>query len=130
MNVKTLRLGLISGLCSMFLLASCDKEISLQAPGEREGQGEVQDFSIESNARVALYSDQALQKGEHPELVYGNMDLHLVTIDGVTYIVDWNDLEDFKNLKKGEKLHFRGNDYIAHIEKQEKNYRVIRLNEL
>jgi len=129
MIFRSLRLGFVMGLCSIALLTSC-KEVSLEAPGEREGQGKIEDFSVEPNTRVALYSDQELQTGTRPDLVYGAMDIHLVTIDGTTYMVDWDDLEDFKNLEKGEVLHFRANDYIARLEKKGINYRVVRLNEL
>lgn len=120
--------SLALGLCA-FVLVSC-QEVSLKAPGAVEGQGEVQDFSIEQNVRVALYSSQEVDKGLRPKLDWGSMDVRLITIDGVTYMVDWEDLKDFKNLKKGEKLHFRATDYIARIEHEGKNYRVVRLNEL
>ena len=114
----------------MMFITGCKEEIAFEAPGEREGQGEIQDFSVELDTRVALYSDQDVEQGKIPELVYGRMDVHFVTISSIVYIIDWNDLDDFKNLQKGENLHFRGTDYIARVEKQKRNYRVVRLNEL
>jgi hypothetical protein len=48
----------------------------------------------------------------------------------VMYMVDWNDLQDFKNLKQGDKLNFRSSGWEARVEKTGKMFKVIRLNEL
>lgn len=110
-------------------LAGCEPA-SLEAPGKDHGNGPVTDFSIENNIHIALIPEEKIKDGKAPDLTYGSMDAHFVTIDGVTYMVDWNDLNDFKNLKKGEKLNFRSNGYIARKESTGENFRVVKLNEL
>lgn len=113
-------------------LSAC-QTASLEAPGSDKGNGPVTDFSMEQNIRIALFHADEVKKdgkGPGPTLTYGAMDAHFVTIGTVTYMVDWNDLADFKNLKKGEKINFRANGYIARKEKTGENFRVVRLNEL
>lgn len=110
-------------------VVACDQS-NLDPGGEDYGEGKVADFSIEKNIRVALYSKSELKKGKKPELTYGSMDGYFVTIGETTYMVDWNDIEDFKTLQKGETVRFRASNYIARLEKNGKVFRVIRLNEL
>ena len=58
------------------------------------------------------------------------MDAHFVTLGETTFMVDWNDLEDFKALKKGQDIPYRASGYIARLEKNGKVFQVIRLNEI
>jgi hypothetical protein len=114
-------------LCSL-LFVSCDSQ-PLEAPGLEQGRGKVTDFNIEPNLRVALINELELKDNTTPELNYGAMDTHFVTIDDVTYMVEWNDLDDFKNLKQNEEISFKSASYLARVEKTGKTYRVIRLHE-
>lgn len=118
---------LIGGLF-LLSLAAC-QPASLKAPGAERGEGLVQDFSISPNTRMALYQPEDAEADKQPELTFGSMDVHFVTIDDVTYMVDWSDVEDFKSLKIGEKANFMSNGFLAREEKTGKNYRVIKLNE-
>lgn len=120
---------LVLGLLLTVSVAACE-QANLDPGGDDRGEGKVADFSIEKNIRVALYSKSELKKGKKPELTYGSMDSYFVTIGEITYMVDWNDLEDFKTLQKGQTINFRASDYIARLEKNGKVFRVIRLNEL
>ena len=121
---------LLSIVCFFSLaLISC-QEANLDPGGEERGTGKVADFSIEKNIRVALYSKRELKSGKKPELTYGSMDSHFVTIGETTYMVEWNDIQDFKTLQKGQDISFRASDYIARLEKNGKLFRVIRLNEM
>ena len=113
----------------MLLVMSCQTKPS-KIPGLDKGKAEVSDFSMEPNIRIALFNESDIQNGKSPELIYGSMDTYFITLDKVTYMVDWNDKEDFKNLKKGEKLTFRATGMIARKELNGQNYRVVRLNEL
>ncbi|PKL79261.1 MAG: hypothetical protein CVV27_02110 [Candidatus Melainabacteria bacterium HGW-Melainabacteria-1] len=122
------RLASAALLC--LVLVACPQSASLEAPGAENGTGPVNDFNIESNVRVALFEKSQAEGDKVPELTYGAMDAHFVTIDQIAYMVDWNDLEDFKNLKTGEKISFRATGYIARLEKNGNNFRVIRLNEM
>jgi hypothetical protein len=45
-------------------------------------------------------------------------------------MVEWNDLDDFKSLKKGQEIPYRASGYIARLEKNGKVFQVIRLNEI
>jgi len=117
-------------LASLCLIACEPSSPPLEAPGPDRGTGSVKDFNIERNIKVALVNESDLQDNQTPELTYGSMDAHFVTIDDNEYMVEWNDLEDFKNLKKGEKVNFRANGYLAKVEKTGKTHRVIRLHEL
>lgn len=112
----------------VLLLVSCQKA-SLEAPGQDRGQGKVDDFSMEPNIRIALYQAHDLTDQKEPEITYGSMDTYFITLDKITYMVDWNDKDDFKNLKKGEKLMFRATGMLARKEKTGENFKVIRLNE-
>ncbi|MEZ0369530.1 MAG: hypothetical protein ACAI44_10625 [Candidatus Sericytochromatia bacterium] len=114
----------------LVLLLSACQSASLEAPGSDAGEDKVQDFSIEPNIRVALYRREEIKDGKRPTLTFGSMDGHFVTIGNVSYMVDWNDLEDFKNLKKGEKLRFKTTGFLARKEKSGENFRVVRINEL
>lgn len=109
------------------LLSAC-QTASLEAPGSDSGEGPVTDFSIEKNTRIALFRKEDIKDGK--ALTYGAMDAYFVTIGTVTYMVEWNDLADYKNLKKGEKLTFRTSGFVARKEKTGENFRVVRLNEL
>jgi len=102
---------------------------SLKAPGLERGEGMVQDFSISPNTRMALYKPEDIEGDKQPELTFGSMDVHFVTIDETTYMVDWSDIDDFKSLKIGEKTSFLSSGFLAREEKTGKNYRVIKLNE-
>ncbi|MGV3525679.1 MAG: hypothetical protein ACO1RX_15765 [Candidatus Sericytochromatia bacterium] len=125
--MKRIVMLVLAGLC----LLGCQQTVSLEAPGEDRGLGNLNDFNIEKNVRVALYQASDVKEGkEPPELTYGSMDAQFVTLDNVIYMVDWNDQEDFKNLKKGEKLHFRATGYLAKVEGATQNYRVVKLNEM
>lgn len=128
MNTQSFHRLFMSILCLVMLFA-CNSE-PLEAPGPDHGRGRVKDFSIEPNLRVALIVEQELQENKTPEINYGAMDAHFVTIDDITYMIEWNNLENFKNLKQGEEVNFRAAGYIARVEKTGKNYRVIRLHEL
>ncbi len=114
--------------CVFAFLMAC-KPASLEAPGSDKGFGTVQDFSISPNVRMALYSSSDTEAEKQPELEFGSMDVHYVTLDGTTYMVDWSDIEDFKSLKIGAQIPFRSNGYLAREESTGKNYRVIMLNE-
>lgn len=116
-------------ILSVLLLLGC-QETNLDPGGEERGSGKVTDFSIEKNLRVALYSKRQLKSGQKPELTYGSMDSHFITIGTATYMVEWNDIADFKALQKGQDISFRASDYIARLEKNGKLFRVIRLNEM
>ena len=113
----------------MLLIVSCQDKPS-KVPGLDSGKAEVSDFSMEPNVRVALFNESDIQNGKSPELNYGSMDTYFITLDKITYMVDYTDKEDFKNLKKGEKLTFRAPGKIARKELNGQNYRVVRLNEL
>jgi len=115
-------------LCLMTLLVACEPA-SLETPGKEYGVGVIKDFNIDKNLRVAVFQ-QAAVKDSKVELNYGAMDAHFVTIDDQVYMVDWNDLQDFKNLKQGDKLNFRSSGWAARVEKTGKLFKVIRLNEL
>lgn len=128
MKIYHLRRLMLAMFCLM-VLSACESA-PLEAPGPDRGRGNVKDFSIESNLRVALITETELKANKAPELNYGAMDAHFVTIDDITYMVEWNDIEDFKNLKQGEEVTFRADGYIARVEKTGKTYRVIRLHEL
>ncbi len=127
MKIKSLCKLALAGLLGLILTA-CETA-SLEAPGSDKGQGAVTDFSIEPNTRVALYS-RPTQGEAPPELSYGSMDAHFVTIDNVTYMVDWNDVADFKSLKNGDKIFFKATGKLARKEKTGQNYKVILLNEM
>lgn len=123
----------------LFVLLSvtaCQKEVSLKAKGIDRGQGKVIDFNFETNVKVALVEQrridelQAQDPPKQPELNFGSMDVRYVTIDDVTYVVHWEDEQDFKNIRRGEKVNFRASDYIARVEKTGQNYKVIFLHEL
>lgn len=116
-------------------LSGCKKEVSLDARGIDRGQGVVKDFNFETNVRVALIDKRTLEEvkqasDKKPELTYGAMDVRFVTLDDVTYMVHWNDDQDFRNIKRGEKVNFRASEYVGHIEKNGQNYKVIFLHEL
>ena len=115
----------------MALLFGCEQETSgsLQPPGEIRGKAVLTDFNVQTNIRVALYREQALKEGT-VKLTYGAMDANFVTLGKITYMVNWNDIEDFKNLKKGEEVSFRSAEYIAKEEKSGRVYRVINLHEM
>jgi hypothetical protein len=115
-------------LCLMTFLFACEPA-SLETPGKEYGVGIVKDFNIDKNLRVAVFQKSSAKDGK-VELNYGAMDAHFVTIDDVMYMVDWNDLQDFKNLKQGDKLNFRSSGWEARVEKTGKMFKVIRLNEL
>lgn len=119
-----------AALIAMLLLTACQQTASLEAPGKEFGEGAVDDFNIEPNTSMALFKASEIKDGKLGELPYGRMDAHLVTLDQITYMVDWNDLQDFKSLKKGEKINFRATGYIARREKSGENFRVIKLNEM
>lgn len=112
------------------LMLSACQTASLEAPGPDSGEEPVTDFSIEKDIRIALFRKEDIKDGKVPELTYGRMDAHFVTLGTVTYMVDWDDLPDFKNLKKGEKTKFRSNGFLARKEKTGENFKVVRLNEL
>lgn len=120
----------------IFCFVSCQSKVSLETKGLNRGQGEVRDFNFESNVRVALVDNRQLEElktqaeSKAPELTYGGMDIRFITLDDVTYMVHWDDEQDFKNLKRGEKINFRSSDYMARVEKTGQNYKVIFLNEL
>lgn len=114
----------------MVLALGACKPVSLETAGKDSGREPVTDFSIEKNIKIALFQKDELNSEKGPALNYGSMDAYFVTLGTVTYMVDWNDLADFKNLKKGEKTNFRANGYIARKEKTGENFKVIRLNEL
>ena len=120
---------LMMAIICLVAISACESA-PLEAPGPDRGRGDVKDFIIEPNTRIALINELELQENKNPEINYGAMDAHFVTIDDVTYMVEWNDLEDFKNLKQGEVVTFRSAGYIARVEKTGKTYRVIRLHEL
>ncbi len=117
-------------------LSGCKKEVSLEARGIDRGQGVVKDFNFETNVRVALIDKRELEEAKSqeankkPELTYGAMDVRFVTLDDVTYMVHWNDDQDFRNIKRGEKVNFRASEYVGHTEKDGQNYKVIFLHEL
>lgn len=120
---------------AVFLTMSCAllscQSASLEAPGSEKGKANVEDFNIEKNIKVAFYMESDLaDKSKSPELTYGSMDAYFVTLDGVEYMVDWNDLDDYKALKKGENITFRATGRLARIEQTGKNVRVIVLNEM
>ncbi len=113
----------------LLLIVSCQDKPS-KVSGLDKGKAEVSDFSIEPNIRIALFEESDIQNGKSPELTYGSMDAYFITLDKTTYMVDYTDKEDFKNLKKGEKLTFRATGKIARKELNGQNYRVVHLNEL
>ena len=114
----------------LFCLLAC-KPVSLDAQGADRGKAKVEDFNTESNIRVALVDSRKVKPEEAPpELTYGSMDARFITLDGITYMVHWNDIEDHKNIKRGEEINFRASEYIARVEKTGRNYKVIFLNEL
>jgi hypothetical protein len=115
-------------LC-FILLFGCENA-NLDPGGVEKGSGKVADFAMEPNIRVALYKDIDLKAGKKPELSYGSMDAYFVTLDATTFMIDWNDLEDFKSLKKGQSVNYRASGYIARLEKNGKVFQVIRLNEI
>lgn len=115
-------------LCLMTLLFACEPA-PLETPGKDYGVGIVKDFNIDKNLRVAVFQKPSTPDAK-VELNYGAMDAHFVTIDDAIYMVDWNDLPDFKNLKQGDKINFRSSGWEARIEKTGKLFKVIRLNEL
>jgi len=134
MEKLTMKNVLILLLC-VFCMVNCQEKRSLEAKGADRGNAEVKDFNRETNLRVALIEKAELEAAQKdpskkPELTYGGMDVRFLTLDDVTYIVHWNDDQDFKNLKRGEKVTFRASDYIARVEKTGQNYKVIFLNEL
>lgn len=114
----------------MVLALGACKPVSLETAGADNGRGPVTDFSIEKNIKIALFQKEELKSEKGPTLTYGSMDGYFVTIGTATYMVDWNDLADFKNLKKGEEITYRSNGYIARKEKTGENFKVVRLNEL
>ncbi|PIQ24333.1 hypothetical protein COW36_24075 [bacterium (Candidatus Blackallbacteria) CG17_big_fil_post_rev_8_21_14_2_50_48_46] len=117
-------------LVFLCFLPACENP-SLDPGGQERGKGKVVDFSLEPNIRVALYLEVDLKSGKKTELNYGAMDAYFVTLDdNITYMVDWNDIEDFKSLKKGQEVPYRSNGYFARLEKNGKVFRVIRLNEI
>jgi hypothetical protein len=120
----------LAWLCAASLILTACEEARLDPGGEERGMGKVTDFSIEKNIRIALYSKSGLKTGKKPELTYGSMDSHFITIGETTYMVEWNDIADFKALQKGQEVSFRASDYIARLEKNGKLFRVIRLNEM
>jgi len=122
--VRWLGAGLIA-----LALGAC-KPASYAAPGIDIGRAPVTDFSIEKNIKIALFHKEDIQPNKVPNLTYGAMDAHFITLGTVTYMVDWDDLADFKNLKKGEEINFKANGYLARKEKTGENFKVIRLNEL
>ena len=128
--------SLIIGSFFTLGLSACKKEVSLEARGIDRGQGVVKDFNFETNVRVALIDKRSLEDAKSqgpdskPELTYGAMDVRFVTLDDVTYMVHWNDDQDFRNIKRGEKVNFRASEYVGHIEKNGQNYKVIFLHEL
>lgn len=126
MMIKQLCRWASAGLLAL-TLAAC-QTASLEAPGIDRGQGTVTDFSTEPNIHVAFYQPPAA--GTTPDLKYGSMDANFITIDDVTYMVEWNDTADFKSLKKGEKLNFRATGMFARKQTSGQNYRVILLNEM
>lgn len=126
MIVKQLSRWVSTGLLAL-VLAACETA-SLEAPGIDRGQGIVADFSIEPNINIALYDPP--HAGLSPDLTYGSMDAHFVTLDDVTYFVDWNDVNDFKSLKKGDKINFRATGKLARKQNNGQNYKVILLNEM
>ncbi|MBF2053806.1 MAG: hypothetical protein IGS03_10145 [Candidatus Sericytochromatia bacterium] len=128
MKIYNLRRFTMALICLM-VISACESA-PLEAPGPDKGRGNVKDFIIEPNIRVALINEIELEQNKNPEINYGAMDAHFVTIDDITYMIEWNDLEDFKNLKQGEEVTFRAAGYIARVEKTGKTYRVIRLHEL
>ncbi len=120
---------------SVFCVVSCQSTRSLEAKGDDRGNAKVKDFNLETNVRVALIEKAQLEEAKDnssklPELTYGGMDVRFLTLDDVTFIVHWDDNDDFKNLKRGEKINFRSSDYVARVEKTGQNYKVIFLNEL
>src|SRR3990167_1035778 len=107
--MKYLQTRLSSGIKITFLLllllfVGCENA-NLDPGGVEKGKGKVVDFAMEPNIRVALYLDSELKAGKKPNLEYGSMDAHFVTLDNTTFMVEWNDLEDFKSLKKKSKKH-------------------------
>lgn len=125
---------LILFLC-VFCMVSCQSTPSLEAKGADRGSAKVKDFNRETNVRVALIEKAKLEDmkkngSKLPELTYGGMDVRFLTLDDVTFIVHWDDDQDFNNLKRGEKINFRTSDYVARVEKTGQNYKVIMLNEL
>ncbi|MGE3724091.1 MAG: hypothetical protein AB7I41_00965 [Candidatus Sericytochromatia bacterium] len=132
--MKYLQYRLSQGLKLTFLLlmlffVGCENA-NLDPGGVEKGKGKVVDFTMEPNTRVALYLDSELKAGKKPNLEYGSMDAHFVTLDNTTFMVDWNDLADFKSLKKGQDIPYRASGYIARLEKNGKVFQVIRLNEI
>ncbi len=132
--MKYLQTRLSSGIKITFLLllllfVGCENA-NLDPGGVEKGKGKVVDFAMEPNIRVALYLDSELKAGKKPNLEYGSMDAHFVTLDNTTFMVEWNDLEDFKSLKKGQEIPYRASGYIARLEKNGKVFQVIRLNEI
>ena len=112
-----------------FSLSSCEQQ-DLSPPGAEYGIAVIKDFSSTPNVKIALFKEAELDSGQKIELSYGAMDASFIILDDVEYMVDWNDLDDFKNLKRGEKMHFRSNGYVARMEKTGKVYRVVMLNVL
>jgi hypothetical protein len=134
MRKLTMKNYLILFLC-IFCMVSCQSTRSLEAKGDDRGSAQVKDFNRETNVRVALIEKSALEEAKQnesklPELTYGAMDVRFLTLDDVTFIVHWDDDQDFNNLKRGEKVNFRSSDYVARVEKTGQNYKVIFLNEL
>ncbi len=119
---------LISFFC-LFALTACQAEVSFETKGADRGKAKITDFNTEANTRVALIDKRKLEGEAKPELNYGSMDANFITLDGTTYMVHWNDTEDFKNIKRGEQMNFRASDYVARLEKKGQNYKVIFLNE-
>jgi len=111
----------------VLLLSACPSE-SLEAPGVDTGEEIVKDFSMEPNIRMAVYRKEEIKDGKQPKLTYGSLDAYFVTLGEVVYMVDWNDLADFKNLKRGEKLKFRGTGFLARKEKTGENFKVVTLH--
>lgn len=130
MMLKLKQIGhIVTAIALMGFMAAC-KPASLEAPGPLFGNGVVEDFSQEPNIRVALYHENDLKANKKIELTFGAMDTSFITLSGVRYMVDWNDLEDFKKIKTGEKITFRSSGYVARIEKYGKSFKVIKLNEM
>lgn len=135
MRLKQFRYALCAGLLVLGLSA-CEQTASLDAPGRDYGVAKVKDFQIENNVRVALFKQSEVTEDKQPELTYGSMDAHFVSLEDakegktIDYMVDWKDLQDFKNLKRGEEINFRATDHRARLEKNGKIYRVISLYEM
>lgn len=121
--------SMITGWILMSLFLFGCKEESLEPQGPEYGVGTVQDFNMTPNTQVALYKKEDLDTKKKIELTYGAMDTYFVTLDGIEYMTDWNDIPDFKKLKRGDQIHFHATGYIARVQKLNTSVRVVQLNE-